>query len=700
MDRRLLAITVEVPASVANLGAGFDCLALALELRNRFRLYCDLRDRSPDEKEYEFHLGGTYRDTDKRMLTPDGNLFVQAFQDARKYVCELAGYEVPRCPVLVHQEVDIAPMRGLGSSSTACVAGTLAGIKFVEAVYPRLRPNDLLTSNLSSQGSDLNDIIASLAMAVDSCPDNVCASLSGGLTYSFCESDLKVLWGRSPLLHYFHEPVEDPDLRCVALIPSVTLETPEARKTLESRAYGIHDVAFNISRSTCLPAVLRLRRYSLLRGVTQDRIHQIQRAGTLFTSERGTLLDLGHIFQAVLDAGAYAAFIGGAGSALVALVHVSNVETVAERFRRAFEEVAVGKWSVEDVLTLQITNQGAVCELKEGIPENDALVRPWFDKIGQRWFPLSKGRIKERPSVLRPKGPSLSTEHRVLGVLRQIKRVSLGECAVVGEYLRFDERVRNTLRDWRKRIEIPLVSPTHSSDNFLIWAAPGSGKSFFIQQIAESNKGRVHYEELNLAHLIRGEWVQRLAEVRACSQPTLCLLDEIDARADEVWPYEECFSDLDLDKSRKDRRAVVFVLIGSHPKGMQGMLEAMVSRRKGKDLTDRIPSGNRFEIPPLALEDRVVAFVSKLVSAAMEQGRQLRQVEQLALYYALNNPDLSTLRQLRDLAVAAIKRMSNSDDRVKYYDLFERGDSREMQLWIENKHVADELSNKFVLIEQ
>lgn len=643
MDRRLLEITLDVPASVANLGAGYDCLALAVALRNRFRLYCDLRDISPGEKEYEFQFSGRYKDADKRMLTPDGNLFVQAFKHVRKYLCDLAGHIVPRCPVLLEQDVVVAPMRGLGSSSTASVAGTLAAIKFIEAVYPYLRPDDLLTSAPGCENSVLNDIIASLAMAVDCCPDNVCASLSGGLTYSFCEA-----WGHSKLLHYFHEQVEDPDLRCVALVPSVAMETPTARKELANRAYTIEDVAFNISRATCLPAVFRLKRYSLLAAVTGDRVHQIQRARTLFVNGRAPI-DVEYIFRSALEAGAYAAFIGGAGSALVALTHVSNADAVAERFQRAFDEVAFDPWSVESLLTLEITNQGAVCEKHDGVVEPEPPVKVWFEKVGPRWFSLTAGPKKEPPPIRRPEVPRLSPEPKAAAMLRQMSRISLAECAVVGDYVRYDEQVCNSLRDWRRRIESPLVSASPSSANFLIWAAPGSGKSFLIQEIAKANEARVQYAELNLAKLGRVTWEEKFAELRTWSTPTLCLLDEIDARADEDWPYDVCQADLELRQSRKDRRAIVFVLVGSHRAGLAGMLEAMRKRYKGPDLVDRVPIGNRFELPALTLEDRAVAFVCELASSGREQGHQVRQIERLALYYALTNPAMSTLRQLREL---------------------------------------------------
>ena len=690
MERRLIVITVEVPASVANLGSGYDCLALAIELQNSFRLYCDIRAIGPDDHEYEFHLRGRYGDSDTRMLKPDGNLFVQAFRDVRQYLCVLAGYPVPRCPILVCQEVTIPPMRGLGSSSSASVAGALAGIKFIEAVYPNLRPNELLAAHPDFKGSNLNDIIASLAMAVDSCPDNICASLSGGLTYSFCESDRGVLWGRSPLLHYFQQSVEDPDLRCIALIPSVTLETPEARKVLESCAYKVSDVAFNISRSTCLPAAIRDKRYSLLRAITQDRIHQTQRIKALFTNDRGNHLNLESVFEAVLDAGAYAAFIGGAGSALIALADALNAEVVASRFRQSFEAVAMGKWSVEDLLTLRITNQGAVAVLRESLLPNEELARVWFDKVGEGWLPLEL-REPEKASI---GDASPSKEQLVLQALLPMHRISLRECTVLGDYRRYDQRVRNSLRDWRKRIERRLVSTPYSRANFLIWAAPGSGKTSFVENVAKANASRVRYISLNLADLDKDALSHRLAEVRGWTEPTLCLLDEVDKRKE----YDECISTLDL--SGNYGRAVVFVLVGSGFSGMQGMLDAIAGRSSGKDLIDRLPKLDRFEIPRLSIEDRVTVIISKAADLAGEQGRKIREVERFALYYMLTNQDLSSPRQLRDLVKDSIERVDESDDRLQFCDLFMKGDRRADLFYAANREADDALSGTFVLIDE
>ena len=78
--------------------------------------------------------------------------------------------------------------------------------------------------------------------------------------------------------------------------------------------------------------------------------------------------------------------------------------------------------------------------------------------------------------------------------------VRMDDYAVVGSYTRYDEQVRERLKDARLRIAEACARPARRRDNHLIWAAPGSGKTYFVEQAAASLDG-VGYLELNLAKL-------------------------------------------------------------------------------------------------------------------------------------------------------------------------------------------------------
>ena len=113
---------------------------------------------------------------------------------------------------------------------------------------------------------------------------------------------------------------------------------------------------------------------------------------------------------------------------------------------------------------------------------------------------------------------------------------------------------------------------------------------------------------------------------------------------------------------------------------------------KGKDLLDRIPAEKRLEITALTAEDKVAVMLSQIHHASLARGIPVREVEKLALYYILKNPELRTPRQLRDLATDAVSRMDPSGDVLKYDDLFYSGNPRNQRFWAEHQVAAGELS--------
>src|SRR6266545_2602806 len=99
--------------------------------------------------------------------------------------------------------------------------------------------------------------------------------------------------------------------------------------------------------------------------------------------------------------------------------------------------------------------------------------------------------------------------------------VRIDEYAVVGSYTRFDERARQRLKDARLRIAEACGQPARRRDNHLVWAAPGSGKTYFVEQVAAS-LAEVGYRELNLTKLSEEEFRSGL-EQAVESGPVVCL---------------------------------------------------------------------------------------------------------------------------------------------------------------------------------
>jgi|GEM_PF-5243048 len=354
MEKRHIKILVKTPASTANIGAGYDCIAIAIDLWNFYEMHIDLSPFNNRLKEFDIRfLENQYYDIDPRMRTPDGNLFVRAFEHSRKAIFHKSNIRDYKRNIIVMQNNQIPPIRGLGSSSSASVAGVIAGIEYAKNIYPDI--------DLKRLGIESNKNILEMAREVDSCPDNICASLEGGLTTVFlgdADND-----GTQPIYH-FTEKIEDENIRLVFLVPSKPIPTTKARSLLERQCYPLKDCVFNITRAVCIPSIFREKRYSLLREALRDRVHQRQRASLY--GDGSKTIDVEMVFKELLDLGdAYGACISGAGSTLLAITNSECAEVVASDFRIIFEKYAKGSdWEVEEVSIYRPSNIGAVSKIE------------------------------------------------------------------------------------------------------------------------------------------------------------------------------------------------------------------------------------------------------------------------------------------------------------------------------------------------
>ena len=286
----------------------------------------------------------------------------------------------------------------------------------------------------------------------------------------------------------------------------------------------------------------------------------------------------------------------------------------------------------------------------------------------------------------------------VYDLIGSLDVVVLSRYRVVGDYMRFDEVVRNTLTDARQKISAGLKSQGRTRENHLIWAAPGTGKTYFVEQVAASLPASIRYLELNLAKHDQRGFLAGLGELDDSANPSLCFVDEIDAKPDEAWPYESLLPY--LDAAAQGGAPLVFVLAGSGGASIEELKKLIAQRPKGTDLLSRIPSGNEYEIAPLGVFDRVLVALSQIRQLGREAQRDIRAVEKLGLCYVALSSRLANARQLREFAARAVQRIEAGEHRIKYDDLFSAGDPENKEFWLQAGPAAIELANRFVTLEE
>ncbi|HZM25427.1 MAG TPA: homoserine kinase [Anaerolineales bacterium] len=222
-------IKIRVPATSANLGPGFDCLGLALDIWNEITF----------EEANELNYRATGEGAEKLNHRPK-NLLTDSF----RRVFEICGKPLTNVNIQAHNNVPHSS--GLGSSAAAIVAGLYGA-------------NELLGKPL-----DVNALVK-LATEIEGHPDNVAPALIGGLVISV------VTEGEVITRSY-----DVPTLSVVIVKPDVQWQTRTARSVLPDTVLRA-DAIFNIGRTALVIDALRNGDLSLLQNVMDDRIHQSYR---------------------------------------------------------------------------------------------------------------------------------------------------------------------------------------------------------------------------------------------------------------------------------------------------------------------------------------------------------------------------------------------------------------------------------------
>lgn len=284
------SIVVRAPATSANLGAGFDCLGMALDLWN----------------EVVAVPGRVTADDDSNLILRSARA---AFD---RLGAPYPGFELTCTNRIIFS-------RGLGSSAAAIVSGVLLA-------------NHCLGNPLDASA------VLDLCNQLEGHPDNVAPCLLGGVRVALLGAGGSVIQVRVPLAA---------ELRAVCFVPDMHVPTSHARGLLPA-AVSLADAVFNVARASLLVAALASGELTLLEEATRDRLHQPFRL-PLFPQGASLL-------ETAMQAGAFGAYVSGAGPTLLALCGEAAQAVAVEV---AFTEEARRLHLPGSTLRLSLSERGA-----------------------------------------------------------------------------------------------------------------------------------------------------------------------------------------------------------------------------------------------------------------------------------------------------------------------------------------------------
>lgn len=290
-------IKIQIPATSANLGAGFDALGLALTYYNFVEMEeSDRVDISASD--------------DCPIPTDESNLVYAS----AKTLYDICGR--PLSGMKIRQTNQIPMARGLGSSSACIIAGLVGA-------------NRLLGMPL-----ELDDLV-NLAAQIEGHPDNTAPALLGGIVTA-------VFDGR--VVHWVKQEVRT-RLNFVVVIPDFEMKTEQSRASLPEEI-SHKDAVYNLSRAALFSASLLTGKYENLRTAVHDKLHQPYRMPLIPHGRE--------VFDTAYALGAYASYLSGAGPSLMAVVDQEN-SYFAGKMRFSLDKMGLSSWQVRE---LRIDNQG------------------------------------------------------------------------------------------------------------------------------------------------------------------------------------------------------------------------------------------------------------------------------------------------------------------------------------------------------
>ena len=297
-------IHIRIPATSANMGPGFDCIGVAVELYNHIWV--------------EEQTTGLTIEVKRKQAIPVPTDETNLIYETMKYFFDQKGLKMPG--VRIVQEDYIPMVRGLGSSAACIVGGLFAANALAGDICDR-------------------DELAQMAAQLEGHPDNSNPAIFGSMVV-----------GAQDEKRMNHVRLELPDdLIFATMIPDFPVSTADARRVLPGE-YSRGDVVFNASRAALLVASMLTGKYENFDMAMEDKVHQPYRAVLIPGMEE--------IFAHAKKFGAVASYLSGAGSTLMAMVTKDKAEEF-EREMSAYLRTLEHNW---ELTLLRPDMQGVLVE--------------------------------------------------------------------------------------------------------------------------------------------------------------------------------------------------------------------------------------------------------------------------------------------------------------------------------------------------
>ncbi len=308
-----MKVSVKVPATIANIGPGFDCLGMAIPIYNTITIEetvlpgtgIEINVISEDEAVDELSI--------EHMELNENSLVYKAVE----LLYNSIGQTPAELKINIHSNIPIA--RGLGSSASVIVGGLLAA-------------NELL-GNPADEAA-----LLSIATEVEGHPDNIAPAILGGLVISSQEDDCTVIYSK------LDWPEEWTLTVC---IPEYELPTEISRSVLPAEV-PMSDAVFNAKRMAMFVSAVNKKDPELMKFALQDRLHQPYRMKLVPGLEK-IMTNLKH------EENVLGCVLCGAGPSILVVSYKNNIDKIHNIVKQTWADLNVKA----EIKTVTVENSGA-----------------------------------------------------------------------------------------------------------------------------------------------------------------------------------------------------------------------------------------------------------------------------------------------------------------------------------------------------